>query len=190
MVFCSHAAISLQFFFYCFFDFLDRIFFLNGFPNPFVVHSRPIFFVWTKFPFLANGFLFTCGIFALIFSFFIYFFRNGFISSLIVRSRSSFLFSHWKFCELFVSTCPAMFLFRRRDFCYDRMTSQPLQICFLFIRSCNFNWVSAWRHFSLLVERVFLFIRVIKFSVTFDLPHSQNYFLSSILTFVYFNSKR
>ena len=26
-------------------------------------------------------------------------------------------------------------LFRLRDFCYDHMMSQPLQICFLFIRS-------------------------------------------------------
>ena len=32
-----------------------------------------------------------------------------------------------------------VFLFRRRDFCYDHMTSRPLQICFLFIRSCSFN---------------------------------------------------
>ena len=32
-----------------------------------------------------------------------------------------------------------VFLFRRRDFCYDHMRSQPLQICFLFIRSYNFN---------------------------------------------------
>ena len=31
-----------------------------------------------------------------------------------------------------------VFLFRRRDFCYDHMTSQPLQICFLFIHSCKF----------------------------------------------------
>ena len=29
--------------FYCFFDFLDRIFFLNGFPNPFTTHSMPSF---------------------------------------------------------------------------------------------------------------------------------------------------
>ena len=32
-----------------------------------------------------------------------------------------------------------------------------------------------WRHFSLLVERVFLFMRVIKFLVTLDLPHSQKW---------------
>ena len=32
-----------------------------------------------------------------------------------------------------------------------------------------------WRHFSLLVERVFLFMRVIKFLVILDLPHSQKW---------------
>ena len=26
-----------------------------------------------------------------------------------------------------------------KDFCYDHMTSQSLQICVLFIRSCNYN---------------------------------------------------
>ena len=35
------------------------------------------------------------------------------------------------------------------------MASQSLQICFLFIRSCNLTEVRVWRHFSLLVERVF-----------------------------------
>ena len=53
---------QFHFDFYCFFDFLDRSFFLNGFPNPF-----------------------------------------------IVRSRSNFLFSQWKFFELYVRTFPAMF---------------------------------------------------------------------------------
>ena len=47
----------------------------------------------------------------LFFKFFLpIFFRNGFPNSLIVRSRSSFLFSQWKFIELHVRTCPAMFL--------------------------------------------------------------------------------
>ena len=39
VVFCSHAAISV---FYCFFNFVE-IFFLNGFPNPFIVRSRSSF---------------------------------------------------------------------------------------------------------------------------------------------------
>ena len=114
---------------FCFFDFLDRIFFLNGFSNPFIVHSR-----------------------------------------------SSFLFSQWKFFELYVRTCPAMFfLFRRRDFCYDHMTSQPLQVCFLFIRSCNFNWNACVTSFFALSGASFLFICVIKFLVTLNLPHSQKW---------------
>ena len=54
---------QFQFDFYCFFDFLDQIFFLNCFPNPFIVHSRPRFF------FLTSGFLITFGVLTLIFSF-------------------------------------------------------------------------------------------------------------------------
>ena len=51
--------------------------------------------LWTKICFLASGFLFTCGNFTLIFKDFfdflpLFFFRNGFPNSLLVRSRSSF----------------------------------------------------------------------------------------------------
>ena len=105
LVVCSHAAILFDF--YCFFDFSEWI---NGFPNPFIVYSRPSFSVWPKFLFLASGFLFTCGILTLIFCFL----KNfdlifGFPNSLIVRSRSSlFLFSHKNFFELYVRICPAM----------------------------------------------------------------------------------
>ena len=45
---------------------LDRILFLNGFPNQFIDHSRPSFFL-TNFSFVVSGFLFTCGILTLIF---------------------------------------------------------------------------------------------------------------------------
>ena len=38
------------------------------------------------------------------------FFRNGFPNALKVRSRSSFLFSQWKFFELYFRTCLATFL--------------------------------------------------------------------------------
>ena len=61
--------------FYCFFDFLDRIFFLNGFPNPFTAHSRPKFLFELNFHFSLVVFLFTCGIFTLIFCFFYFFIR-------------------------------------------------------------------------------------------------------------------
>ena len=42
---------QFHFDFYCFFDFLDRIFFLNGFPNPFIVRSRPSFLFEPNFDF-------------------------------------------------------------------------------------------------------------------------------------------
>ena len=69
--------------------------------------------VWTKIRFIGSGFLFTCGNFTLIFTvfsvFWIGFFSKWFCKPFIVRSRSSFLFSQWKFFELYVRTCPAMF---------------------------------------------------------------------------------
>ena len=69
MVFCSHAAISLWFLL-CF-QFFGSDFFLNGFPNPFIVHSKPIF--------LESNLHFS-----LYFSLYMIFSRNGFPNSLIV----------------------------------------------------------------------------------------------------------
>ena len=43
-------------------------------------------------------------------------FRSGFPNSLIVRSRSSFLFSQAKFFELYVRTCTAVFFSIRFTF--------------------------------------------------------------------------
>ena len=43
-----------------------------------------------------------------------------------------------------------------------------------FVRAISTE-LHVWRHFSLLVERVFLFMRVIIFLVTLDLPHSQKW---------------
>ena len=69
------------------------------------------------------------------------------------------------------------------------MTSQPLQSCFFkFVDAISFE-VRALTSFSLLVERVFLFISVINILVTFDFTH-KNDFLTLKLTFIYFNSKR
>ena len=65
--------------------------------------------VWTKIRFLASGFLFRCGNFALIFSVFSIFWIGFFPNPFTVLSRSSFPFSQWKFFELCVRTCPAMF---------------------------------------------------------------------------------
>ena len=50
LVFFVHMR-QFHFNFHCFFNFLDRIFFLNGFSNPFLVHSRPRFLFEPKFPF-------------------------------------------------------------------------------------------------------------------------------------------
>ena len=84
-----------------------------------------------------------------------------------------------------------VFLFRRRNFCDDHMTSQLIQICFLFIRSCNFNWNACVTSFSAFSAASFLFICVIKFLVTLDLPHSQKWLRHfEIETFIYFHSKR
>ena len=66
-----------------------------------------------------------------------------------------------------------MFLFRRQDFCYDHLTSQPLQICFSYIRLCNFNWSACVTSSLALSVASFLFIFVIKFLVTRDFPHSK-----------------
>ena len=149
--------------------------------------------VWTKICFLASGFLFTCGNFTLFFTGFFNFLDrifclNGFHNPFIVRSRSSFLFSQWKFFELYVRTCPAMFfLFRRHDFCYDHMTSKPLFVhsfmqfqlncmCGVIFRSywseffCSCSWLNFWSHLIYLTLK--------------------NDFLNLKLNFICFNSKR
>ena len=82
--------------FYYFFNFLDRIIFLIVFLNPFTAHSRPRFLFELNFRFSLVFFLFTCGILTLFFFvfFFLFFdliFLNGFLNSLVVHSRSSFL---------------------------------------------------------------------------------------------------
>ena len=108
LITCGHFF----FIFYCFSIFWIRCFFLNGFSISFIVHSMTSFFVWTKISFLAYGF-FTCGILTLIFCFFFFaFFINVVPNSLIICSMSSVLLSPWKFFELYVRTCPAMFLIR------------------------------------------------------------------------------
>ena len=46
------------------------------------------------------------------------------------------------------------------------MAYQPLQIYFLFIRSCNFNWKACVTSFSTLSGASFMLVRVINFLVT------------------------
>ena len=66
-----------------------------GFPNPFIVHSRPSFLFEPIFLFslIVFGSTAAFDIILCFFSFFYLIFRTGFANSLIVRSRSSFLFS-------------------------------------------------------------------------------------------------
>ena len=87
--------------------------------------------------------------------------------------------------EFYVRTCRARFLFRRQDFCWDNLTSQLLQICFLFIRLCNFKWSACVTSFFTLIGASFLFIRVKKFLVTRDLPHSQKWLPRSKIDFYF-----
>ena len=94
-------------FFMVFFYLLDRIF-SKCFSQSIHSSSRSFLFQ-PSFHFSLVVFLSTCGILTLIFCFFIWFFRNDFPNSLVVRSRSSFLFSQWNFFELYLKTCPAMF---------------------------------------------------------------------------------
>ena len=75
VVFCSHAAISFWFLLF-FFSIFWIGFFLNGFPNPFIVHSMHSFLFEPNFHFLLVVFLFTCGILTLIFCFFFKFFSD------------------------------------------------------------------------------------------------------------------
>ena len=70
--------------------------------------------VWTKIRFLASGFFVHMRQFDFDFyCFFVFldriFFSMVFSHPFIVRARSSFLFSQWKFFVLYVRTCPAMF---------------------------------------------------------------------------------
>ena len=114
VVFCSHAAIWFWFLlFFQLFGFFGSDFFLNGFPNPFIVHSMPSFFVWTKFSFLAGDFFCSHAVFWHWFSVFLkknfWFFQKWIFHSFIGRIRSSLRYSLWKLFELYVWTCPVMF---------------------------------------------------------------------------------
>ena len=87
-----------------------------GFGEPFYSNSEAELQngLWARIRCLANDFLFTCSNLTLIFTVFLSFwsnlFLNGFTNPLIVQSNPSFLFSHWKRFQFWVSTCPAMFL--------------------------------------------------------------------------------
>ena len=114
----SGFLFTISLWFLLLFRFFGSEFYLNGFPNPFIVHSRNSFFLIELNYFFLQVFfvLFTCGILTMSFCFFSTFIsnflRDGFPKSLEVRSRSRFLFSQWKFFELYIRKCPAMFSLR------------------------------------------------------------------------------
>ena len=148
----------------------------------FPIHSQLILdlvFVWIKFSFLASGFFVHMRHFDIDFPFSLFlsdfFFKNVFFNSL-VHSRSSFSVSQWKFFELYVKTCPAMFFyFVVAIFVTTIWRHNHFKSAFCSLVHAISTEVHVWRQFSLLVQRVFPFIRVIKFLVSLDLPHSQKW---------------
>ena len=134
--------------FFCF-SFLLLIFFLNGFPNPFIVHSKPSFLLESNlhFSLLVFCFVLASGILTLIFCFFFVFWsnflRNGFPNSLILRSRSTFLFIQDLSCCVFlVSSSDALFRF---IFVH---TAKLKKSNFLNDFFLSLTALLAWRHFS------------------------------------------
>ena len=132
--------------FHCFFDFLDRIFFSNWFSQSVIVRSRPSFVFEPNLHFSLAVFGSYIGIslwFLLFFRFlYLIFFLNGAPNSLIGRSGSSFFVKSMKILCIERQDLFCYVSLFRQEFCYEHMTSQPLQICFLFIRSWNFVHVS------------------------------------------------
>ena len=88
------------------FLFLDWIFFLYYCSNPFRVHFRPSFLFDPNFHFSLVVFCSHAAFWpwfsVFYFYFLIFFYRNGFLISLIFRFKSSFLFNQRKFFELYV----------------------------------------------------------------------------------------
>ena len=124
MVFCSHAKISLWFF-TVFFQFFGSDFFLNSFPNPFIAHSRPSCLCEPNFDFSLLVFLFTCGILALIFCFFKYFYLICLKMVFPIHSLSV-LGLVFLFCQLSV-----------------------VRVFF-----CSFAWLNFWSHLTYLTLKM------------------------------------
>ena len=120
-------------------------FFWIGFPNPFIVHSRPNFLFEPKFHFLASGFCSHAALW-LIFN----------VRTAIAGAVIALLLVFYFVVKIFVTT-----KWRQRHF--------------LFIRSYIFNWSSWVTSIFALSGASFLFIRVISFLVTRDLAHSQKW---------------
>ena len=91
--------------------------------------------------------------------------KSNFLAAKVFLQGTSFLFSQWKFFELYVRTCPAVFYFVVAISVTTIWRHNHFKSAFCsFVHAISIE-VRAWRHFSLLVERVFLFICAIKFGL-------------------------
>ena len=107
-----------------------------------------------------------------------------FWSVFIVHSRSYFyLFNEHSLNCVKTWSC-YVFYFVVKIF----VTSYDVAICFVFSRSCNFNWIPCVTSFFIFVELVFLFVRLIKFLVTW-LASLKIDFLTLSSNFLYSSSK-
>ena len=120
------------------------------------------------------------------YSFFLFFgsgfFLNGFPNPFIVRSWSSFLFSRWKFFELYVRTCPAIF-FYFAIFVTTIWRHNHFKSAFCSLIHAISTEVRVWRHFLLLVERVFCSFAWLNFWSHLTYLTLKNDFLILKLTF-------
>ena len=117
------------------------------------------------------------------------FFLNGFPNPFRVRSWSSFLFSQWKFFELYARTCPAMFFISSSQFLLRPWRHNHFKSAFCSFVHAILTEVRVWRHFSLSIVRVFFcsFVWIIFRSHLTYLTLRIDF---SNLTFIYFNSWR
>ena len=124
--------------------------------------------VWTKIRFLASGFFSHTAISLWFLQFFRLFgsnfFLNGFHNPFIVRSWSSF--SQWKFFELYVRTCPAVFFYFVTIFVTIIWRHNHFKSAFCSFVHAISTEVRVTSFVALSGASFFLFIRVIKFLVT------------------------
>ena len=130
-----------------------------------------------RLPFL-NFLVFFSSVFLLI-VFFVTFILNFLLALVIFVINSREAIAEAIFVRLL------FFLFRCPDFWYHNMTSKSLQICFLFSLSCNFNWTACVTPSFTFIGASFLLIRVIKFLVRQDIPHSQKWLPHSEIDFLF-----
>ena len=145
--------------------------------------------VWAKIRFLANGFLFACGILTLIFDFL-------FLSDFFKKQFSQFAHSPF-YVYFLVKSLKILWIVRQDLSCYVFYFVVKFFVTIMWrhshfrsaFSSCNFKWISYVTSVFTLFGASFLFIRVIKFLVSLDIP-LKNDFLTLKLTFLYFREIR